>query len=449
MNITTLLRGKFGRNVGSTLLTQALTWAMTMGVTLFLPSYLGEKNLGTLTLAAAFAGSLAVFVNFGTSTVLVREIARTPERVGELVRAALVLRCLLGLLVLTIGTGATFLLGYTDSVRLVIVIALVANVAGNVTEPLQAALRGLEEFPKQNASALAEKIAFSVGTIALVYVKAPLWSFVAVYLIGTVISTTLAWRTLRPFLPDTPPASDGDPPPKWYAGCRDLAVAGLPFLSSMVFISIYGDGSSVLLMSKLSTLESIAWFGLAKRFAGTAQMIPVAIAAAMLPILTRQHHAGDRTGYTQTVCRMLVLILVCLLPIALVLIVLPELMLRVLHYPAGFAGSVPVLKLTGCVLILWFAQQAVGTALVAAGKQAIFGKATAVAAILAFPVCGACIWAGEHFMKNGAFGAVAAGALLELFLLVCYTRVLLPELASPQNSGSDIRSSRSELTEAI
>ncbi|MBC7806700.1 MAG: oligosaccharide flippase family protein [Akkermansiaceae bacterium] len=449
MNVFTLLRGKFGRNVGSTLLTQALTWTMAMGVTFFLPGYLGEKNLGVLTLAAGFAGTLSVFVNFGTSTVLVREIARTPERVGELVRAALILRLTLGLLVLSLGAGVTFLLGYADNVRLVIIIALISSVAGHITEPFQSALRGLEEFPKQNAAVLAEKIVFSACTVGLVYVKAPLWSFVAVYLFGTAISAAFAWRKLLPFLQAKKEIAIGPPPMSRYAECRNLAVAGLPFLSSMVFVSIYGDGSSALLMSKLSTLEAIGWFGLAKRFAGAAQMVPVAVAGAMLPILTRLYHSGDRDGYAQMVRSMICVLLACLVPLSLVLIVFPEILLHLLHYPEGFAGSVPVLRLTGCVLVLWFAQQAVGTALVAAGKQAIFGKVTAVAALLAFPVCGVCIWAGERFMRNGAFGAMAADAILEIFLLSCYTRVLLPELTSPKSSGPATRSSRSELTEAI
>lgn len=444
MNLSNLLRGKFGRNVGSTLLTQALSWAMTLGVALYLPGYLGEKNLGTLTLATAFGGTLGVLVNGGTSTVLVREIAKTPGRVRELVRTALVLRAVAGLAVLMLGTGATVVLGYSDDVRLVLLLALIATVAGQTAEPLHAALRGLEEFPRQNRAALAEKVALSVSTAALVYAQAPLWSFVAVYLLGTVLSATLAWRALLPFMHGGGEGSDV--PAGRY---RSLAVAGLPFLASMVFVSIYGDGSSALLMSKLSTLEAIGWFGLAKRFAGAAQMVPVAVAGAMLPIMTRLHHSGDHDGYLRTVRQMIVLLLVCAFPLALILVVFPEYLLRLLHYPPGFAGSIPVLRLTGCVLALWFAQQAVGTALIAAGKQAIFGKVTAIAALLAFPLCGACIWAGERFMNNGAFGAMAADALLELFLLTCYSRVLWAEIAQSNAHRIVIGSSQGELTEAM
>ncbi|MBC8140130.1 MAG: oligosaccharide flippase family protein [Armatimonadetes bacterium] len=448
MNLSTLLPGKSGRNIGSTLVTQGLSWAITLAVTLFLPAYLGEKNLGVLTLAGAFAGLLSVFVGFGTSTVLVREIAQAPERATALLRTAVVLRSLMGLIVLTLGTAATFILGYTGEVRLVILLALITTIAGQTAESLAAVLRGLEEFPKQNVASLVEKIVLSVLTVALIFARAPLWSFVAVYLPVTLIGAALSWRAVRQVLPvtlmkaTTEGAADRDRAndvalPASRGELRSLALAGLPFLSAMLFVSIYGDGSSALLMSKLSTLESIGWFGLAKRFAGAAQMIPVAVAGAMLPILTRLYHAGNRTDYAQAVRRMVTLLLVCAAPVALTLIIFPEALLRLLRYPVGFAGSIPVLRLMGCVIVLWFLQQGVGTALIAAGKQAVFAKVTGIAALLAFPVCGVCIWAGERFLQNGAFGAIAADAVLEAFLLIHYARALLPELASPPVARHD------------
>lgn len=444
MNLPELMRGKLQRNVGSTLISQIISWAMTIGVTFYLPGYLGERNLGSLTLAIAFAGTLGVFVNFGTSTVLVQDIARYPHRAQELVRTSLILRSSMGALMLVIGLFVARFLGYGNDLRLLISLMLIATIFAQITETFQSALRGLEEFPKQNAAALADKLTFSILTIALVFLKAPLWQFAAVYLLGTTVSATLAgrafWRTPLPPVPQQQTEQTKT--------VKGLAIASLPFLTSRLFIAIYGDGSSALLMSKLSTLEAIGWFGLAKRFTGAAQMIPVAIATAMLPVLTRMHHAGDRTGFARMVWRMIGIILIAALPISLILLIFPTTILQVLHYPAGFAGSIPVLRLAGCVLFLWFLQQAVGTALIAAGKQITFGYVTGIAALIAFPVCGGCIWAGQRFLHNGAIGAMLGDAVLEGFMLICYTRALLPDLFPQQPVRTHLEPATSEFTEA-
>jgi O-antigen/teichoic acid export membrane protein len=438
------MRGKLQRNVAVTLTSQMLSWGLAIVVTFYLPGYLGERNLGSLTLAIAFAGTLAVFVNFGTSTVLVQDIARNPMNARSLVWTALRLRSAMGALLLVVGLLATVLLNYSNDVRLLITLVLVAQVFAQITEVFQSALVGLEAFVQQSSAALAEKLTFSLVTISLVLLKAPLWQFAAVYLLGASVSATvsaLAFRRVTRSHPNDPSA----PPARTI---RSLAQAGVPFLTTRLFSTIYGDGSSALLMSKLSTLEAIGWFGLAKRFSGAAQMIPVAIATAVLPQLTRMHHDGDRTGFARLVWRLIGLAFAAAVPIAVVLLIFPARILSVLHYPPGFAGSIPVLRLAGCVLFLWFVQQAVGTALVAAGKQKVFAYVTGVAALLAFPLCGAFIWLGEHYLKNGAVGAMLGDAALEGFMLICYARALLPDLFPKHSGPTTAEPAASEFSEA-
>ena len=419
-----MTQGKLRRNVAVTLSTQLMSWGLAVGVTFFLPGYLGEKKLGILTLAIAFAATLGAFISFGTSTVLVQQVARTPYRAKELVRTSLRLRSAIGGALFVIGILASWLLGYTPEIRALIALLLAAQVLGQVTETFQAALSGLEAFVHQSSAALAEKLTFSVLTIALVLLKAPLWQFAAVYMLGSLMSALVsgrAFRRLAAALPAPPPEAT----PVEMIG---LAKAGVPFLTTKVFAVIYGDGSSAILMSKLSTLQSIGWFGLAKRFSGAAQMVPVSIATALLPRLTRLHHDGDRDGFARLAWQTLGVTFAAALPIAVVLVLFPKQLMALLHYPAGFAGAVPVLRLSGCVLFLWFVQQAIGTTVIAAGKQKVFAIVTGTAAVLAFPISGACIWAGERYLQNGAVGAMAGDAILELVMFVLYFRALIPDL---------------------
>lgn len=420
----TIMRGKLRRNVAVTMATQLTSWGLAVGVTFFLPGYLGEKSFGILTLSVAFAATLGAFISFGTSTVLVQQVARTPHRARELVRTSLRLRSAIGASLFVLGMLGTWVLGYPPEIRNLIALLLAAQVLGQVMETYQSALSGLEAFMHQSSAALAEKLSFSVVTIALVLLKAPLWNFAAVYLLGSCVSALVAGRAFKRVAASLPPAPKEVPQAEVIA----LAKSGVPFLTMKFFAVIYGDGSSAVLMSKLSTLQSIGWFGLAKRYSGAALMVPVSIATALLPRLTRIHHEGDRRAFARLAWQTIGVTFAAALPVAFVLVFLPRQLMTFLRYPAGFAGAVPVLQLSGCVLFLWFVQQAVAMAVIAAGKQKWFAIVTGTAAVIAFPVTGACIWAGERYLKNGAVGAMAGDAILEFVMLVLYFRALIPDL---------------------
>ncbi len=422
--ITELLAHGVTRAVAITLLTQAISWSLALVVTFYLPSYLGVLNLGRLSLATAFAGTVAGLVSFGTSTVLIAEISKTPERAAALVRTSLALRGALAGGLLCIAALVAWLMNFGREVNLLIALVLPPILLWQVTETYLAALNGLQQFVKLNAINLVEKLTFSAIVIALVMLKAPLWTFAAAYIVsnGTVaiVARHVFNRATRSFTVPAVPAT--------VASAQAMAKAGVPFLSSKVFSMIYGEGSTALLMSKLSTLEAIGWLGLAKRFFGAAYVIPMAISNSMLPMLTRAHHDGDRARFRRLVWMLFGAVFVAALPIAIVLSFFPDTLLKVLNYPPSFAGSIPVLRIMGLVVFLWFAQQALATAIIATGKQKVFVLVTSVAAALAFPVCGVCIWAGERYLANGAVGAMLGDTLLEIVMLTFYVRALLPEL---------------------
>ena len=419
-----LLRGDMQRNVAIMLASQMVSWALSIAVTFYLPGFLGERKLGSLTLAIAFAGTLSSFVSLGTSTVLVQDIAKHPHAARSLVRTSLRLRVGVGLALLILGLVSMPLLGYRSEIGLLIVLMLTAQIFGQIADTFQNGLVALEAMVQQSSAVITDKITFSVLTITLAFLRAPLWWFAAVYLVSTSAAAAVSYvsfmRVSRARMQETPHEPLRD--------VRSLAKAGVPFLTTRIFAAIYGNGSTAILMVKLSTLEAIGWFGVAQRFQGAAHMIPVAIVTAILPRLTRLKHEGDAVGFAKLAWRMIALVFAAALPLSLVLILFPERLLGLLHYPPGFAGTIPVLRLEGCVIFLWFVQQGCGTALIAAGKQKVFALVTGIAALFAFPLCGLCIWAGERYMQNGAVGALLGDTLLEIIMMFFYAKALLPDL---------------------
>ena len=62
--------------------------------------------------------------------------------------------------------------------------ALGVMVVNQLSEVLTNGLAGLEEFPKQNASLLTERVVSSILIIGLVILHQPLWMFIPVVLVG-------------------------------------------------------------------------------------------------------------------------------------------------------------------------------------------------------------------------------------------------------------------------
>jgi O-antigen/teichoic acid export membrane protein len=431
------------RAVAITLMTQAISWGLALVVTFYLPSYLGVLNLGRVALATAFVGTITALISLGTSTVLISEIAKAPSDARSLVRTGVMLRGLVTAVLLFVAAVACWLMGFDHEVNLLIVLTFPAFALQQVTETYLAALNALQEFVKLNSVTLVDKVTYSAFVIALVVVGAPLWTFGAVWIVNAALVNIIARRAFAASMQAIPEA----PPTTAIRTTKELAQAGLPFLSSKIFTMIYGEGSTALLMSKLSTVEAIGWLGLAKRFFGAAYVIPMAISNSTLPSLTKVYASGDRERFARMTWIMIGTVILAAMPMAIVLGIFPRELLRVLHYPPSFEGSIPVLRLMGLAVFLWFTQQALATALIASEKQKVFGYVTSIAAILAFPVCGMCILAGEQYLANGAVGAMLGDTLLEIVMLIFYVRALRRDLFPERRAAVATVDAPGEVTE--
>ena len=405
------------RNVLATLVSQLLSWSMSFGLTVYLTRYLGAGGLGALTLAGSIAGVFGIGTALGTSIVLTRDIARDTARTAELTLAALAMRLPLGLLAVGAGWLAAGALGYAPSLRLLVVVAVAAMLAGMLNEALSASLRGLQEIPRQNAAAIADKAVLCVLTFALIRYHAPLWAFAGVGGVSALVALLINASAFRAYW-------KGAAWPSW-ATIRSLARQGMPFLTTAVFVAVYGNCDAVL-MSKLSNFEAIGWYGLAKRLAGTTLFLPVALTSAMLPALSRVYQE-DRLAFEGAVRRMFNFVLICAVPFAAVLVMAPGQIIGLVTKNApGFAPSVPVLMIVGATIILWFFSQAVGTALIACDRQTALSRITAVSALICVPITGTLIFVTHNTLHNGAIGAVLGDALIEAYMVTAYVRALPP-----------------------
>ena len=405
---------KVARNVVATLATQLISWGLTFAVTLYLPRYVGDVGLGKLAFAASFVAVFGVIVPLGTSTLLVKEIARDRSRTGELLLAALALRLPLGLLVAGLAVGLASLLGYPPLTRVLVTMAALGMLAGTINDAFGAALQGQENLTRQSVGVLVNKFLGSALTILLIFRHAPLWTLAAIGIWTGLASLVVNASAFRPLLPTLHLPSQKT--------IRHVAVAGLPFMGWIVFQTLYGQTDPIVL-SLVTNDKTVGWYAAAFRLIGTTLFLPTALATALMPTLSRLYRE-DSDGFKRLARRLLSMVMLCGVPISLVLLLLPDRLITLLHYPAGFVHSVPVLRVGSAGVLLWFAGNALGTTIFAADGQARMFRTSVIASLLGIPLCAAGSWLASRFLHNGAIGAIGSDVLLEMYLVWSYLRLL-------------------------
>lgn len=412
---------RVARNVVGTLATQLLSWALTFAVTLYLPRYAGAGGLGKLAFAAALASLLGTLVPLGTSTVLIREIARDRSRLGELLPAALLLRVPLGLLMTGLTIGVAFGLHAWDPVhypvltRTLIVLAALGIGLAAINDALASALQGQEKLGRQNIAALLEKFLSSALLIALIFLHAPLWSLAAVGLFTgaavLLVNGTAFWsvrETLR-----WPQA----------ATLRHLVLAGMPFFALVVFRAVYNQ-ADVPILAFWTNDQTVGWYNIAIRLLGSTLFIPVALATALLPSLTRLQ-AETPAMFPAALRRAMMLALLCAMPIAVPMILLPRrILLDFLHYPAAFAPAAPILSIYGVGVILWYLSQITGTGLIVLDRHREMCRISLVALALTVGGCLALIPLADRVWHNGGIGAAIVDVAVEVYMNVAFLLAL-------------------------
>src|SRR5829696_4828725 len=77
------------------MMSQVITWGLSFLLTIFLPRYLGPAGIGQLQLAVSLWAIVAVIATLGTDKLVMKEIARAPDKLSQLISSTLVLRSLL------------------------------------------------------------------------------------------------------------------------------------------------------------------------------------------------------------------------------------------------------------------------------------------------------------------------------------------------------------------
>jgi O-antigen/teichoic acid export membrane protein len=418
-------------NVGALVLRQLVTWCLATALVVFLPRYLGDEGFGKTTFVIGLMTALLVVTNLGTNTFIVKRISVDAGAWSPLFWNACVVRLAVALPITALALVTLPAAGVEPEMRALLLITSATLVVASLEKSAEAAVQGLEQMRWLSLAEIANKAVVTVAGIAVLLAGYSVVTFGAVILGGWLASLAVVMFALVRLGLQRPRVSA--------PGCRLLVLGGLPFLISSAISQAY-QWTDVAVLQTLTRAAVVGWYGVALQLYATLNFLPLILATALLPPLSRLFHAGDRDAFLKLSRQGLVFVLLISLPMAAGLALVAGDLIAFLSYPPEFDRSVPVLAVLALSLPLTGALMVTSTTMFAMDRQAQWVKVMAVSLALNVVLNAVLIEALDRGGGNGAIGAAAASAIAEAFQLALGARLLPEGLLDRDVIGQTLRS---------
>lgn len=322
---------------------------------------IGVESLGAYFIALAMVTTIGVLDDLGLNYVVIREVARAPEKATAWLRSVLGVKLIT--MPLTIGVAFLLpgLLGYDGVVADLVRLAVAIMLADTLSLTFYGILRGLQQLQYESIGVFtSQALSTAVGATLLVTGNATLPFLICALVTGSVwnalfpaalLMRRLGWRAFVP---------------SFAMGWRPLQMSVAFFLST-VFVKVYSYVDSFMLKDAIGD-AAVGLYSVAYKLTYAFQFLPIAFAGSLYPTLSS--HAGDKTMLRRIFLDAEWYMALLATPIVFGIFALaPEVVQR--FYGAEYAPAAGALSILIFVLPFIFLDWPIGSLLNATGRQSV------------------------------------------------------------------------------
>lgn len=406
----TTLRRAVG-NSSIMMLSQLITWTATMVLTAALGRHLGDEGFGHLYLAMSFGVIFGVLVEFGLDQQLVRAVARDRSLAGTYLVNSVAIKAFLSVVAYGMVIVIIHLLQYPPELKLTIAIYSVVLFANGLSTSLTAIYQAFENMLHSAIGIILERCFIAIVALFLLNLGYGVATIAMVVVAGTAVSVTWKAIFLRRLV-RVKFALD-------VSAMRMLFIGALPFFFYWALGAVYYR-IDIVLLSKLTDLTVVGWYGAAYRLFDTLVFLPGIVSMAiMLPILSRLA-TRSRSDLRSAMGKGLNVMVMLGMPICTGLFVLAEPVIQLIYGKPEFLHAVPALRLLAVALFLLYVNSVLAVVFVSLNHE----KKMTVVAGLAIVVNLALNWVLIPQFQHVAAAAVTV--VTELFIF-CYLLIFVPK----------------------
>ncbi len=300
--------------------------------------YLGPVRFGEFNYVIAFVSLFATAMTAGTDNLVVRDLARTPERASEIMAAATLIR-VVGTPVVLVAIAAVAMGMHGGDAPTLLLIAIYSSTL--LFRPTDVIDLWFQAETNVRPTVWARNLAILVASgakVALILTGASLVAFVALEPLTAALVAMLlllAYRSSGRRL-SARGASRAD--------VRRLLVDGLPLLLSGVAIMIYMRIDQVMLEHLAGGgTRQVGLYSVAQRLSEVWYFLPMAVTSSLFPTLVRSRNA-DPALYLQRLLRLFSLMSLVAIAVAGTTTLLSSWIIQTV-FGSSYAGAGPILAI--------------------------------------------------------------------------------------------------------
>ncbi len=329
------------------------TWAVALGIRIYLPRHLGPSEFGTFQFADGFTTAVYIIGSLGIETYIGKEVTTRLEHASDFFGGTLGLRLVLSALVTIVAVYGLRYGGKTDTVIQLVLIMAAAQVLTNINAAFAALLQAAGTVGGLSVLNITSKLFWAAAIGAALGFGGGVRSVATAMLISEFLRTVgliiLSRRLVNLKF-------------RWdRASTIAVLIASAPYYVASLAQTVYAR-IDVSVMSFMTNDAEVGWYGSASNLAGMSLLLSPLIGWVLLPLTSR---AAARSADELAVVsrRAMELILTIAFPISLALFLGADLLVPFV-FGEAFRPAISSLRVLAPLFIFTYAAMVGGTMLV-------------------------------------------------------------------------------------
>lgn len=322
---------------------------------------IGDEATGAYFIALALVTSIGVLDDVGLTAVVIREVAKTPEKTKELLRNVVGIKLITMPITIVLALVLPAWRGFDAQTTMLVDLAIVVMLLDTISITMYGVLRGMHQLKYESIGIfIGQTLTTIVGLIALVSGARDLRLLVLALIVGS------GWNALFAIYQVIKRAGWGAFVPSYSQALPILKISFVFFLAAL-FVKIYSYIDSFTIQAYLGN-DAVGVYAVAYKFTYAFQFLPLAFVGALYP--TMSSLADKPVELNRTLIKAEWYLSMLAAPIVFGIFALaPEII--DFFYSEAFAGAAPVLSVLIFVLLFIFLDFPIGSLLNATGRQAV------------------------------------------------------------------------------
>lgn len=321
---------------------------------------LGVAGTGQYFTALSFTIIFSIFVDLGLANVLIREVAKFPEKAEKLLASVLGIKVTLAVATVVATLLTATILQYPPVIMMLIAMASVVMVFDAIHLVFYATMRGFQNLRYEAIGVLSGQIITVVVGLIFLFLRMPVQYLVVALCCGSMWNVVWSGAVLYRKFGVRPRFSFDRGLIRFFIGVT------IPFALAGIFSRVYSYIDTVML-SKMVGDAAVGIYSVAYKITFAFQFLPMAFAAAMYPAMS-DYAAHNHVKLAELYATVQKYLLLIVLPLSTGIFVLAR-QIIVLMYGASYLSATSTLQIIIFSLIFAFLYWPSGSLLNASDNQ--------------------------------------------------------------------------------